>query len=306
MKKITTQMFLILAIAVLAVVAVGVYRFNYTNQDMYVENKGGGEAKQINTYDATYTVEGQQVTLVNSVSEVAAAPGSASTIRTEYFGNDVSADFDRDGTRDIAFLIRQTTGGSGTFYYVVIKLNKTSGAVGTNAVFLGDRIAPQSTNVIQDTLVVNYVDRAQGEDFSVPPSVGKSMYLKVDNSGLLVEAPKVAVPQETNTKPVTAMTEKEAKEIALRSCVKAGETLGTGSYNPNSHTWWFDAKLHPAKAGCNPACVVDTQSKTAEINWRCTGLIAPPVVACAMDAKQCPDGSYVGRTGPQCEFVCPQ
>lgn len=28
-------------------------------------------------------------------------------------------------------------------------------------------------------------------------------------------------------------------------------------------------------------------------------------VACTMDAKQCPDGSYVGRSGPNCEFVCP-
>lgn len=26
---------------------------------------------------------------------------------------------------------------------------------------------------------------------------------------------------------------------------------------------------------------------------------------CTMDAMQCPDGSYVGRTGPNCEFVCP-
>lgn len=30
------------------------------------------------------------------------------------------------------------------------------------------------------------------------------------------------------------------------------------------------------------------------------------VVACTMDAKQCPDGSYVSRTGPKCEFAeCP-
>ncbi len=28
-------------------------------------------------------------------------------------------------------------------------------------------------------------------------------------------------------------------------------------------------------------------------------------VACTMDAFQCPDGSYVGRSGPKCEFVCP-
>lgn len=31
----------------------------------------------------------------------------------------------------------------------------------------------------------------------------------------------------------------------------------------------------------------------------------PEDVACTMDARQCPDGSYVGRTGPGCEFVCP-
>lgn len=29
-------------------------------------------------------------------------------------------------------------------------------------------------------------------------------------------------------------------------------------------------------------------------------------VVCTADAKLCPDGSYVGRTGPRCEFApCP-
>jgi hypothetical protein len=28
-------------------------------------------------------------------------------------------------------------------------------------------------------------------------------------------------------------------------------------------------------------------------------------VVCTMDARQCPDGTYVGRTGPNCEFICP-
>ena len=32
----------------------------------------------------------------------------------------------------------------------------------------------------------------------------------------------------------------------------------------------------------------------------------PSPVACTQEAKQCPDGSYVGRTGPHCEFAaCP-
>lgn len=29
-------------------------------------------------------------------------------------------------------------------------------------------------------------------------------------------------------------------------------------------------------------------------------------VFCTQDAKQCPDRSWVGRTGPKCEFICPQ
>lgn len=30
-----------------------------------------------------------------------------------------------------------------------------------------------------------------------------------------------------------------------------------------------------------------------------------PKVACTEEAKQCPDGSWVGRSGPHCEFICP-
>jgi len=34
--------------------------------------------------------------------------------------------------------------------------------------------------------------------------------------------------------------------------------------------------------------------------------VTPAPVVCTMEAKQCPDGSYVGRQGPKCEFApCP-
>lgn len=37
-----------------------------------------------------------------------------------------------------------------------------------------------------------------------------------------------------------------------------------------------------------------------------TGVNMPQEVACTMEAKICPDGSAVGRTGPNCEFApCP-
>ena len=48
------------------------------------------------------------------------------------------------------------------------------------------------------------------------------------------------------------------------------------------------------------ACMQGNTSKPAEVK--------PPTdnqVMCTMDAMQCADGSWVGRSGPNCEFVCP-
>lgn len=69
------------------------------------------------------------------------------------------------------------------------------------------------------------------------------------------------------------LSESEARTIAEKTCVKGGEVLGVGIYNENSKTWWYDANLNSVREGCNPACVVDEKTKTAEINWRCTGVI---------------------------------
>ena len=79
----------------------------------------------------------------------------------------------------------QEQGGSGTFFYAVAALNTERGYVGSDGYFLGDRIAPQSTNESPnprhvDVIVVNYADRAPGEPMTAAPSVGKSAYLKID------------------------------------------------------------------------------------------------------------------------------
>ena len=71
------------------------------------------------------------------------------------------------------------------------------------------------------------------------------------------------------------MTEEQAKKIAEKECIKQGESIGKGSYNEYTKTWWFDVDLVTNQKGCNPACVVMEENATAEINWRCTGLILP-------------------------------
>ncbi len=68
------------------------------------------------------------------------------------------------------------------------------------------------------------------------------------------------------------LTETEARAIAERSCIKGGESLAAGIYNTGTKTWWYDANLNSTREGCNPACVVNEQTGTADINWRCMGL----------------------------------
>ena len=135
--------------------------------------------------NATYTIDGQPVTLVNGISSVPAAPGSATKIVTQYFGNEVTHDFNGDGRPDVAFILTQNTGGSGTFYYVVVALNTASGFVGSQGFLIGDRIVPQTLEMSQDpktpnVIVVNYADRKPGESFATQPSVGKSKWLLLD------------------------------------------------------------------------------------------------------------------------------
>ena len=130
--------------------------------------------------DGTYIIEGQPVTLVDGRAEVESAPGSASKTITQYFGNEATGDLNGDGVADTVFLVTQTGGGSGTFYYVVAAIKTSEGYIGTSAASIGDRIAPQTTEIRDGQLIVNYATRRSGESFTTAPSEGKSLYLKLD------------------------------------------------------------------------------------------------------------------------------
>ena len=76
----------------------------------------------------------------------------------------------------------------------------------------------------------------------------------------------------------------EAVEIAQNSeCLEQGQLKDTHFCNENTGTWWIDLDID--KPGCVPACVINVNGKTAEINYRCTGLI-PPAENVALSDKQ--------------------
>ena len=90
---------------------------------------------------------------------------------------------------------------------------------------------------------------------------------------------KIIAKEENKDQSATppSIGESAALAIAEKTCVKTGEkVVSPGSYNENSKTWWFDAKLKATPSGCNPACVVSADTKKAAINWRCTGAMIQP------------------------------
>ena len=145
-------------------------------------------AQSVSDYkNVAYLIDGKSILLSNGYSEIPIDSDSAEKITTQYFGNEALGDLNSDGIPDVGFILIQNTGGSGTFYYAVAALKTPNGYQGTNAIFLGDRIAPQTTQIKDGELVVNYADRKPTDPMTTKPSVGVSKYLKVVNS-VLVEA----------------------------------------------------------------------------------------------------------------------
>lgn len=137
--------------------------------------------------NATFTLDGQAVSLKDGLSNIPSAPGSASLTATRYIGHEARGDLNGDGQEDVAFMVTQDGGGSGLFYYAVAAIKTADGYKTTNGFLIGDRIAPQSIVIPQNSseLQVNFADRKPGEPMSAPPSVASVLLLKVTPQGVL-------------------------------------------------------------------------------------------------------------------------
>ena len=139
----------------------------------------------VDPLNATYVVDGQSIKLTNGGASMEVAPGSAAKITTMVFGTPVGGDLNGDGKEDAAVVLVQNPGGSGTFYYVAAAINRGNATQGTNAISFGDRVAPQTLEINNGKIIMNYADRKPGEPMTVQPSVGVSRYFTVQNGTLL-------------------------------------------------------------------------------------------------------------------------
>jgi len=144
----------------------------------------GGVGPAPDPQNAAYTIDGQVITLHNGRAEKLISPDSAAKMKTSIFGNPASADLDGDSDDDTVLILVHDPGGSGTFYYSAAALNVNGSYLGTNAVLLGDRIAPGALTIRNSVIEVSYSDRKSGEPMSSDPSIEKQIYLTIDNGNL--------------------------------------------------------------------------------------------------------------------------
>lgn len=135
--------------------------------------------------DVAYLINNQVVQLSDGKAKEP-VPGSSSVVQTEVFGKPVTGDLNGDTILDAAVILVQSSGGSGMFFYVAAVLVQADGTyLATNAVFVGDRIAPQTTSIANQTITFNYATRAKDEPMTAQPSQAVSAYFQVLNGTLL-------------------------------------------------------------------------------------------------------------------------
>ncbi|MDR3558687.1 MAG: hypothetical protein P4L61_04085, partial [Candidatus Pacebacteria bacterium] len=135
--------------------------------------------------NGTYEIDGHAVVFNNGGSEQDIAPGSASKQETSIFGAVTYADLNGDGHKDGIFFVTQSSGGSGTFYYIAAAIDVGGKYIGTNAILLGDRISPQSIDVSGGIASINYAVRKEDEPMSAAPSIGVTKHVHLKNNSLV-------------------------------------------------------------------------------------------------------------------------
>ncbi len=65
------------------------------------------------------------------------------------------------------------------------------------------------------------------------------------------------------------LTEVNARLIAQKTCIKGGEALDLGIFEPDTNSWLYEANLNATREGCKSYCSVHNDTKTAEVIWKC-------------------------------------
>ena len=137
--------------------------------------------------NTTYYRRDTPFTFVNGVFEKELFPSSVEKMVIKYLGYDLKGDFNADGLEDIAFIATENDGGSKSFYSLFAFLSSPQGFVGSNDIFLGDRIKLQSIEFVDDKLIVNYFEHEPNQALVDEPKTSVNKKVQVFNYTQLVD-----------------------------------------------------------------------------------------------------------------------
>jgi len=146
--------------------------------------------------------------------------------------------------------------------------------------------------------------------------IGSVLFVTSDKK---VEAPKVENPISTSTTPIVG------GDKDVHGCIGSAGYSWCAVKNKCLRVWEEKCEVATTTAP-KVECITDNDCKEVSCpgtggfaheictagkcafapgtKERCTATTTEPV-ACTMDAMMCPDGTYVGRSAPDCKFICP-
>jgi heat shock protein HslJ len=164
------QLLLILTAALAMVLVAGCLKVSEPEMEFRNETRAAAKSDPRNT---SYIIENTPVTLINGAAEIPIARDSSSKAMTRIWDPPTMVDLNNDGADDAVLILIHSTGGSGTFYYLVAAIASGEDYAGTTGLLLGDRIDPQSIEVGDGKVSVRYLIRKSDESFADKPSIEK-------------------------------------------------------------------------------------------------------------------------------------
>jgi hypothetical protein len=114
-----------------------------------------------------------------------AAPGSASKTQVKLTENIAFGDLDNNANIDAVVILWASGGGSGSFYYLDVVINKDGNLESINSVFLGDRVKIKNIAIDKGTITVIFLDRKQDQAMAEEPTTEVIKRFRVENNILI-------------------------------------------------------------------------------------------------------------------------
>ncbi len=148
------------------------YYMRGDNEGATTQNDSGDKVFRPDPKSATFRFDDSSVTLSNGKG--VEKDGNTVIQETNLLDERAYGDLNSDGEEDAVVLLSQSGGGSGVFIYVAGYVSGPVSYKGTSAIFLGDRISPQSVSVSGGVVTVKYLDRNPDQAFAEEPTVPTS------------------------------------------------------------------------------------------------------------------------------------